>query len=68
MRVGQNLLKRLSSEHGLEDVSDLLRDLNEVRKSEAYGDIVTPPELDPADVAVEIEEYIESVAALLGAS
>ena len=60
--------RRLSSEHGLEDVSDLLRDLNEARKSEAYGDIVTPPELEPEDVAVEIEEYIESVAALIGAS
>lgn len=59
--------KRLSSEHGLEDVSDLLRDLNEARKSEAYGDIVTPPELDPEDVAVEIEKYIESVATLIGA-
>lgn len=60
--------KRLSSEHGLEDVSDLLRDLNEFRKSEAYGDVVTPPELDPQDVAVEIEEYIESVATLIGAT
>lgn len=57
--------ERLSSEHGLEDVSDLLRDLNEARKSEAYGDI-TPPELDPEDVAVRIEEYLESVATLIG--
>ena len=55
--------ERLSSEHGLEDVSDLLRDLNEARKSEAYGDVVTPPELYPEDVAVAIERYIESVAA-----
>ena len=53
--------ERLSSEHGLEDVSELLRDLNEARKSEAYGD-VTPPELDPEVVAVAIEEYIASVA------
>ena len=60
--------QRLSLAHGLEDVSDLLRDLNEARKSEVYGDIVTPPELDPEDVAVEIEEYIDSVAALIGAS
>ena len=57
--------ERLSSEHGLEDVSDLLRDLNEARKSEAYGDITSPPELDPVDVAVQIEEYIDSVAALI---
>ena len=59
--------ERLSSEYGLEDVSDLLRDLNEARKSEAYGDI-TPPELDPEDVAVRIEEYIKSVATLIGTS
>lgn len=58
--------ERLRSEHGLEDVSDLLRDLNEARKSEAYGDVTTPPELDPEDVAVQIEEYIQSVAALIG--
>ncbi len=57
--------ERLSSEHGLEDVSNLLRDLNDARKSEAYGDITTPPELDPEDVAVQIEEYIDSVAALI---
>lgn len=56
--------ERLSSEYGLEDVSELLRDLNEARKSEAYGD-VTPPELDPEDVAVAIEEYIASVAELI---
>ena len=58
--------ERLRSEHGLDDVSDLLRDLNEARKSEAYGDVTTPPELDPEDVAVQIEEYIESVATLIG--
>ena len=47
-------------------MSDLLRDLNEARKSEVYGDVTTPPELDPEDVAVRIEEYIESVATLIG--
>ena len=46
------------------DVSDLLRDLNEARKSVAYGDIGLP-ELDAEDVASRIEAYIESVSALI---
>lgn len=56
--------QRLSSEHGLDDVSDLLRDLNEVRKNEVYGDVVAP-ELDAQDVATMIERYVESIAALV---
>lgn len=55
----------LGREQGLEDVSDLLRDLNETRKSEAYGDIEAP-ELDAEDVAHQIELYVNSVAVLLG--
>lgn len=54
----------LHERHGLDDVSDLLRDLNETRKSEAYGD-VEAPELDAEDVAYEIESYIDAVAQLL---
>jgi len=49
---------------GLSDVSALLRDLNEARKSEAYGD-VQAPELDAEDVASEVESYIETVSRLL---
>ena len=55
----------LHDQLGLQDVSDLLRDLNETRKSEAYGD-VEAPELDAEDVASRIELYIDSVAELLG--
>ena len=55
----------MSSEHGLDDVSDLLRDLNEVRKNEAYGDVVVAPELDPQDVATTIERYVDAIAALV---
>lgn len=55
---------RLCSEHGLEDVSELLRDLNDARKSEAYGDVVLP-DLDAGDVAAKIEEYVDSVARLI---
>lgn len=56
----------LHQAHGLADVSELLRDLNETRKSEAYGD-VQAPELDAEDVATDIELYVEAVATLLRA-
>ena len=56
--------KQLSSEHGLDDISELIRDLNEVRKSEAYGDVIAP-ELDAEEVASTIVEYIDSVAAVV---
>lgn len=55
---------KLHEEHGLQDVSDLLIDLNAARKGAAYGD-VEGPELDPADVASEIEEFVEAVAELI---
>ena len=56
--------KRLSSEHGLDDVSDLLRDLNEVRKNEVYGDVVAP-ELDAQDVTTTIERYVDAIGVLV---
>ena len=56
--------KQLSSEHGLDDVSELIRDLNEVRKREAYGDVIAP-ELDAEEVATTIEEYIDAVGAVV---
>lgn len=59
-----NAAKRLS-EHGLEDVSDLLRDLNEGRKSVAYGD-VDRPSLIAEEIASRIEGYIEAVSGLVG--
>ena len=46
------------------DVSDLLRDLNEARKANAYGDI-PEPSLDAEDVARRIEEFVEAVKAVL---
>lgn len=55
---------RKLSMHGLDDVSDLLRDLNEGRKSVAYGD-VDLPDLDAEAVAIRIEEYVESVSELV---
>ena len=55
----------LHAAHGMEDVSELSRDLNETRKSEAYGD-VEAPDLDAEDVANDVESFIDSVAQLLG--
>ena len=57
--------KELHREHGFDDVSDLLHDLNETRKSESYGDIEAP-ELDAEETAMRIESYVEAVRELLG--
>ena len=54
----------LHLQHGLPDVTDLLRDLNETRKSVAYGDVAAPP-LNAEQVAGDIEEYINRVRALV---
>ena len=56
--------RTLHDDFGLPAVSDLLRDLNETRKSEAYGDVVAP-NLEAEDVASEVELYILAVAKLL---
>lgn len=46
----------LHSKHGLPDIAELLRELNEARKSEAYGD-VEAPELDAEEVANSISVW-----------
>ncbi len=48
--------------HSLPDVGDLLVDLNNMRKHEAYGDIDPPENLDAQDVAAKIDEYVEAVS------
>lgn len=55
----------LAAQEGLPDVSGLMGDLNELRKSEAYGDVASPPSLDPEDIVREVEDYVEAVDALL---
>jgi hypothetical protein len=54
----------LHSQHGLPDIEQLLRDLNDARKAAAYGDIPTP-NLNAEDVASEIEAYVGAVADLI---
>ena len=56
---------QLHREHGFDNVSDLLGDLNEARKSESYGDIEAP-ELDAEDTATQIENYVAAVQELVG--
>lgn len=65
-RDKEKAARRLITAHGLPDISGLLVELNEMRKYEAYGDIVRPDEMDPEDTAHEIENYVESVKALIG--
>jgi hypothetical protein len=55
----------LAAQHGLPDISQLLRDLNEARKSEAYGDVTFPTGLDAQAVAIAVEEYVDAVEQLL---
>jgi hypothetical protein len=54
----------LHKRHGLPDVAQLLRDLNNARKAAAYGDIPAP-NLNAEDVAIEIEQYVDAVGQLL---
>lgn len=54
----------LAKNHGLPDIGDLMQDLNEVRKSEAYGDITAPQNMDPEDVATNVELYVDAVTHL----
>ncbi len=54
----------LHRNHGLPDIEKLLRDLNEARKSAAYGDIPAP-ELSAENVASEIERYVDAVTNLV---
>lgn len=57
--------EHMAKNHGVPDVTSLMRDLNEVRKSEAYGDVASPPSLDPEDVVRDVEEYVDAVSALM---
>lgn len=56
--------EQLSTSHGLPPIADLMKALNEVRKSEAYGDVSAPPELDAEDVARRVDLYIDAVSEL----
>lgn len=58
--------RRLATGHGLPDIEQLLTDLNDRRKFEAYGDSELPEEdLDATDVAHDIHAYFEAVEAMV---
>ena len=54
----------LHTNYGLPDVEQLLHDLNDARKSAAYGD-VPAPNLNAEAVASEIERYVDAVTSLV---
>lgn len=56
--------KELHDKLRLPDVSALLHDLNDARKSRLYGDIPDPG-LDAEDVASRVEEYVNGVEQIL---
>ena len=60
----EHAAKEFHDRFGLPDVSGLLNELNDARKSELYGD-VPAPDLDAEDVASSIETYVNAVAQLL---
>jgi hypothetical protein len=56
----------LHEQYGLPDVSELLRELNQLRKNLAYGEGPRPGSLDAEDTAIAVEEFVEAVATLVG--
>ena len=53
--------RRLATEYNLPDIGDLLVDLNDMRKHEAYGDVDPPDDLHAKEIATAIEEYVEAM-------
>jgi hypothetical protein len=57
--------RALHGDHRLPDVSSLLVELNDLRKSEAYGEVQPPRSMSAEDVVISVEEFIEAVGELL---
>ena len=55
--------RNLSKKHNLPDIEDLLRDLNVIRKANAYGDEdFDESEYDAEDIARQTEHYFDEVS------
>lgn len=54
--------KHLHDQFGLPDVSDLLVELNDLRKATAYGETQPSHSHSPEDIAIEVEEFVEAAA------
>lgn len=63
-----SVARALASQHGLPDVGGLLIDLNSLRKSEAYGEMSPSRSRSAEDITIEIERFIDAVAALVEAA
>lgn len=59
-----DVARELHKNNGLPDIEQLVRDLNDARKSAAYGDIPAP-NLNAEDVASKIETYVDAVSVLV---
>jgi len=57
--------RQLHDRFGLPDVANLLIELNDLRKATAYGETQPARSLGPEDIAVEVERFIEAVAAFV---
>lgn len=55
----------LTQGHGLPDIAELLRDLNAIRKSSAYGEYLAPHGRSAEEIASEVEGYIDAVASFV---
>lgn len=51
----------LHRSHDLPDVQQLLIDLNELRKSESYGEVRPPVDRTAEDVVADVEAYLVAV-------
>ncbi len=58
--------KNLHKNHGLPNITDLLQDLNVMRKAMAYGDEeFDESEYDAEDIARQVEDYYDKVSAFV---
>ncbi|CAN5561201.1 hypothetical protein BH20ACT23_BH20ACT23_30130 [soil metagenome] len=56
---------RLHNDHKLPDIAALLRELNELRKGFAYGEMTIDPTMSAEDIAGGVEHYLDAVSDLL---
>lgn len=63
-----SLADQLAQAHGLPAVGQLMRDLNAVRKSEAYGEPTVSIDRSAEDVAAAVEDFLAAVRKFLGAA
>lgn len=60
------LAKQLHRDHALPDIEDLMEDLNEARKANAYGDEeFEEDDFDAEKIARDVENYFDQVNAML---